>query len=175
MRQGLGIGAQGLGCVLLVLSLAAPVVRATAQDIAFGDDRAAAAKKGHVLLLSDSADVAKGREQVIELRFRVDSGFHINSHTPKDPLLIPTSLKLDSGHGVDVLGQEYPKGAAFKLGQGADAELLDVYQGEFRVRLRVKADAGPSTLTGALHYQACDDAACFPPKTLAVKVAVTGK
>ena len=175
MRQGLGIRAQGLGGLVLGLALVAPVMRVGAQDISFGDDRAAAAKKGHVLLLSDSADVAKGKEQVIELRFRVDPGFHINSHTPKDPLLIATVLKLDSGHGVDVLGQEYPKGAAFKLGQGADGEVLDVYQGEFRVKVRVKADAGDSTLTGALHYQACDDAACFPPKTLAVKVAITGK
>jgi Disulphide bond corrector protein DsbC len=175
MRQGTANREQRTGLLVLALALVALVMGARAQDISFGGDAAAAAKKGHVLLLSDSADVAKGKEQVIELRFRVDPGFHINSHTPKDPLLIATVLKLDSGHGVDVLGQEYPKGAAFKLGQGTDGEVLDVYQGEFRVKVRVKADAGDSTLTGALHYQACDDAACFPPKTLAVKVAVTGK
>jgi len=37
------------------------------------------------------------------------------------------------------------------------------------------ADPGKSVLTGALRYQACDGAACFPAKTLAVRVMVTGQ
>ena len=170
-RQGIGNREQGIGGVLLglALMLGMPV---KAQDISFGD---APAKKGHVVLLSDGVDVAAGKVQFVELRFRVEPGFHINSHMPRDPLLIGTSLKLDTGHGVDVQGVDYPKGAAFQLGQGKDAQMLDVYQGEFRVRVRMIADMGNSTMTGTLHYQACDDAACFPPKNLVVNVAVTGK
>ena len=57
----------------------------------------------------------------------------------------------------------------------ADAEMLDVYQGEFRVRLRVVAAKGAQTLAGTLRYQACDHAACFPPRSLPVQVAITGK
>jgi len=171
MKQGTGPRAQGSGLAVLLLALiaAGPL---WAQDISFGD---APAKKGHVVLLSDGVDVAAGKVQFVDLRFRVDPGFHINSHAPKDPLLIGTALKLDTGHGVDVQGVDYPKGAAFQLGQGKDAQMLDVYQGEFRVRVRMIADMGNSTMTGTLHYQACDDAACFPPKNLVVKVAVTGK
>ena len=170
-RQGIGNREQGIGAVLLGLALVVgmPV---KAQDISFGD---APAKKGHVVLLSDGVDVAAGKLQFVELRFRVEPGFHINSHAPRDPLLIGTVLKLDTGHGVDVQGMDYPKGASFQLGQGKDAQMLDVYQGEFRVRVRMIADMGNSTMTGTLHYQACDDAACFPPKNLVVKVAVTGK
>jgi hypothetical protein len=130
--------------------------------------------KDHVLLLSDSLQVKPGHEQMVELRFRVDPGFHINSHLPKDELLIPTVLTLDSGAGVDVKKVEYPAGVAFRLPVGA-GEMLDVYQGEFRVMVRMVADPGETTLMGKLRYQACDNAACFPPRTLAVKVAVSGR
>ncbi len=144
---------------------------AGAQEIRFGDARPRdSAARQHVELLTDAVEVRAGQAQVVELRFRVDPGFHINSHTPKDGLLVPTVLKLDSG--VDVAGVEYPAGAAFQL---ADGSTLDVYQGEFRVRVRLMAGAGKSVMTGALRYQACDGAACFPAKTLAVRVMVTGQ
>ena len=147
-----------------------------AQGIQLGETRPAA-NRGHVLLLSDAVQVDAGKSQVVDLRFRVDEGFHINSHAPKDELLIPTVLTLDPSHGVKVSDEAYQKGTAFRLsvGSGGEAgEMLDVYQGEFRVSLRVVVPKGASTLMGSLHYQACDDAACFPPKTLPVMIAVTG-
>ena len=67
-----------------------------AQEIRLGDGRAEAGK-GHVVLLSDSVEVEGGKASVVELRFRVEQGFHINSHAPKDELLIPTVLKLEPG------------------------------------------------------------------------------
>ena len=169
MRQIAGV--VGQRAALLVLLLLSPYL-GKAQEIRLGDARAAA-MKGHVVLLSDSISVAAGKPQVVELRFRVDPGFHINSHAPKDELLIPTALTLEASGPVKVAGEEYPAGSAFRLVVGA-GETLDVYQGAFAVRLRVVAPAGTSTLTGGLHYQACDNAACFPPKTLPVRVAVQG-
>jgi hypothetical protein len=171
-RQGPGLRVQGLG---LALVLGVSLTPGRAQDIQFGGggDRAAAAHKDHVRLADDGIVVDAGKPQVVELRFHVDPGFHINSHTPKDELLIPTVLRLDTAD-VKVVSEEYPKGTAFRLTVG-DGETLDVYQGEFRVMLRVIVPRGASTLTGALRYQACDNAACFPPRTLPVKVAVTGK
>ena len=53
-----------------------------------------AGHKGHVILVSDAAQVQADKPQVLNLDFRVDPGFHINSHTPKDDLLIPTVLPL---------------------------------------------------------------------------------
>ena len=153
------------------MALLIPVARA--QEIQLGVDRAAAAHKDHVSLLPDQIVVDAGKPQVVELRFHVDPGFHINSHTPKDELLIPTVLKLDAA-SVKVVSQEYPQGSLFRLTVG-DGETLDVYQGEFRVKLRVVVPRGVSTLSGSLHYQACDNAACFPPRNLPVNVAVTGK
>ena len=89
-----------------------------AAQIQFGEVRAAA-QKGHVVLLSDAVEVEAGKSQVVELRFRVDQGFHINSHVPKDELLIPTVLKLDASKGVKVADEEYQKGSPFRLSVGS--------------------------------------------------------
>jgi DsbC/DsbD-like thiol-disulfide interchange protein len=155
---------------MIVLSLCG-VLRA--QEIQMGDAQAEA-QKGHVVLLSDSVVLSAAKTQTVELRFRVGDGFHINSHTPKDELLIPTELTLDSRDGVIVLGEQYPKGSAFRLVIG-NGETLDVYQGEFRVTVQLTAAKGASLLTGSLRYQACDNAACFPPKSLPVKIALIGR
>ena len=170
MRQGLGIRDQGLGFLLALGMVASPI---WSQEIQLGGDRSAEVHKDHVSLAPDQIVVEAGKPQVVELRFHVDPGFHINSHTPKDELLIPTVLKLDAA-SVKVVSQEYPQGSSFRLTVG-DGETLDVYQGEFRVQLRVVVPRGVSTLSGSLHYQACDNAACFPPRNLQVNVAVTGK
>jgi hypothetical protein len=145
---------------------------AVAQEIRLGDARPVA--RQHVAALTDAIEVKAGREQVVELRFRVQDGYHINSHTPKDGLLIPTELRLEAAPTLVVKGEAYPAGAAFKLAIG-DGEVLDVYQGEFRVQVRVVAAPGSSTLTGSLKYQACDSSACFPPRVLPVVVAVSAR
>ena len=151
---------------MAVLSFAA-----RAQEIQLGG--APVAHKGHVELLSDAVEVKAGEPQVVVLRFRVEDGFHINSHTPKDELLIPTALRFNTGSVVKVVSQQYPKGSTFQLPLDK-SETLDVYQGEFRVGVQLVAPKGSSTLIGVLKYQACDNAVCFPPKELPVVVAVTG-
>ncbi|MFC6644938.1 protein-disulfide reductase DsbD domain-containing protein [Granulicella cerasi] len=125
----------------------------------------------HVELLSDSYIVAANKPDEIELRFRIDSGLHINSHAPKDELLLPTAVKLESLH---VLNVAYPAGKPFKLNVGK-GELLDVYEGEFRVRVKLAAPKGTTPVSGVLRYQACDTASCFPPRTLPLRFVVTGQ
>jgi hypothetical protein len=170
--QGTGSREQGTGRVLRLLAAVVLVCGVLkAQQIDLGVKKPVG--RDHVELLSDAVDVAAGKTQDVELRFRVDPGFHINSHTPMDEFLIPTKLTLD-GAGVKVVSEEYPTGVKFKLPIG-EGTILDVYQGEFRVMLRVLAPKGATTLSGMLRYQACDNAACFPPRTLGVKVAVNGR
>jgi len=157
--------------VLLLTAASAPPF--ASQELTLDADHAAP-RKNHVMLLDDAVLVDAGKPQDIELRFRVDAGLHVNSHAPQDELLLPTVLTLEPVNGVKVLSEEYPAGVKFHLNIGA-GETLDVYQGEFRVHVRLVAARGANVLTGALHYQACDTASCFPPRTLPLKVVVTGR
>ncbi len=168
MRRSPSIVRLVIVCAILTVSSAA-----AAQIQLGGIDRAAAARKQHVELLTDSLQLTANKVQDVELRFRVDPGFHINSHTPKDELLIPTQLKLQPS-SLHIAAEQYPPGSHFHLAIGA-GEDLDVYQGDFRVVLRVEPTRGDSTLTGALRYQACDTASCFPAKTLPIKIAVSAR
>ncbi len=130
--------------------------------------------KQYVEFGAEQQTVAAGKKSVVELHFRVVEGFHVNSHTPKSELLIPTVLTLSAGAGVTPGVAEYPKGQEYSFSFNP-GEKLDVYSGAFTVKVPVEASAGEHTLNGTLRYQACDKAACYPPKTLVVTVPVVGK
>lgn len=114
-------------------------------------------------------------QTVVPLNFRVASGFHINSNTPKSEFLIPTALKMDPPTDI-VLGKiEYPEGKDLVFPFSPD-EKLNVYSGDFTVNLSVhplnSVSPGKYIMRGLLRYQACDNAQCFPPKTLPVSFEV---
>jgi thiol:disulfide interchange protein len=118
--------------------------------------------------------VPAGKPAVLQLRFRVNEGFHVNSHTPKSELLIPTRVELDPDPAVKAAPAEYPAGQTFSFSFDP-SEKVDVYAGSFIVKVPVTAARGPHELHGALKYQACDHAACYPPRTLAIAVPFTAK
>lgn len=166
MRRSLNVG-----CALAVLGIlvASPV---WTQNIQLGAGSAqSAAQHQHVELVTDFIHVKAGQPDWVELHFRVDPGLHINSHTPKDELLVPTSFAVTGESQLKVIGEEYPAGIPLRLNVGA-GEVLSTYQGEFQVRLKIAAAKSDSTLTGVLRYQACDDRSCFPPRNLPVRVTV---
>ncbi|MGC2447280.1 MAG: protein-disulfide reductase DsbD domain-containing protein [Candidatus Sulfotelmatobacter sp.] len=111
----------------------------------------------------------------VPLNFRVASGFHINSNTPRSEFLIPTALKMDLPTDI-VLGKiEYPPGKDLVFPFSPD-EKLNVYSGDFTVNVMVhpltSVSPGKYLMRGVLRYQACDNAQCFPPKTLPVSFEV---
>jgi hypothetical protein len=130
--------------------------------------------KQYVSYAAEEQVVKAGKTSVVELRFRVMEGFHVNSHTPKSELLIPTNLTLQPAAGVKAATVEYPAGTEYSF-SFEPGEKLDVYTGAFTVKVPVVAEAGPHTVDGVLRYQACDNAACYPPKSLPVQVVVTSK
>jgi DsbC/DsbD-like thiol-disulfide interchange protein len=111
---------------------------------------------------------------MLELRFHVMTGFHVNSHTPTSPTLIATALTLQPANGVKAGELEYPAGKPYSFSFDP-GDKLDVYAGDFTVKLPVVAAEGAHTMEGTLKYQACDNASCYPPKTLPVKVEFTAK
>jgi hypothetical protein len=130
--------------------------------------------KQHVAYVAEAQTVAAGRKAVLELRFHVDEGFHVNSHTPRSELQIATAVALAASEGVKVQAAEYPQGREFSFAFDP-GEKLDVYSDDFVVKVPVVATAGQHELKGELKYQACDHAACFPPRTLPLDVVFTAR
>lgn len=114
--------------------------------------------------------VAAGRPAIVEFDFRVGQGLHINTNMPRSEFLIPTRLRFMPPTDIAVGKVEYPAGEELVL--SFSKEKLSVYTGDFKVKAQVSASrsatTGPYTVHGELKYQACNDKACFPPKTLPV-------
>ena len=122
--------------------------------------------------------MSPGETRRVELDFRVNSPFHINSNKPHSNLLIPTQLKLAAPKPLDIAAIEYPPGEDQTFPFSPN-EKLSVYTGDFAVNVLVKAPpflSGRSFhVGGELYYQACDKNACYPPKKLAVDFDVSVK
>ena len=68
----------------------------------------------------------------------------------------------------------YPAGLDYTLPLDP-TEKLNVYTGEFVIEARLVAAAGDHLVEAKLRYQACDENACMPPKTITVPIDVAGK
>jgi len=153
------------------LSLLALTLTAAAQ---LGSMDAKPAPKSYVAYAAEAQAVPAGKPATLALRFHVNDGYHVNSHTPKSEFLIPTAVKVDPADGVKAGALVYPPGKLFSF-SFEPGEKLDVYAGDFTVKLPVTAAAGEHTLNATLSYQACDNAACYPPRSLPVKILFTAK
>jgi hypothetical protein len=122
-----------------------------------------------------TASITRGKPGTVQLQFRVGSGFHINSNTPKSEFLIPTSLKLNPPTDIVVGKVTYPAGVDRSFPFAPD-EKISVYGGDFALKVVIRplgtVVPGKYALHGELRYQACDNAACYPPKKLPVDFEV---
>jgi len=156
---------------VLVLAAGASAQLGSAQ---LGNMDAPAKPRPTVLYAAESQSVPAARRAVLELRFQIVPGFHINSHTPKSELLIPTTLTLEPATGVKPGAPVYPAGQPYSF-PSVPGNKLDVYAGNFIIRLPVVATPGDHTMGATLKYQACDNASCYPPKSLPIKIVFIAK
>jgi Thiol:disulfide interchange protein DsbD, N-terminal len=119
--------------------------------------------------------IARGTPGWVSLHFQVEPGFHINSHTPLESYLIPTSIIWDPPTDIVIEGATYPKGELRSFAFAPDSK-LSVYTGTFIITAQVHplstVAASKYMVHGQLKYQACDNAACYPPKRLPVEFEV---
>ncbi len=130
-------------------------------------------------LFPEQVSVPAGKPTAVTLRFRVVQGLHINSHTPSDAFLIPTDFSIPDGIGPDGASVRlnaaiYPPGTIISLAFDPKTK-LSVYTGEFIIQARIVATPGNHLVQAKLHYQACDQNQCMPPKTINVPIDVIGK
>lgn len=120
-------------------------------------------------------NIDRGKPGTVDLQFRVARGFHINSNQPKQDYLKKTELKLDAPTDIVIGRITYPPGQdrSFSF---APKDKLSVYSGDFEVQVTVRPlhNVLPTkyAIHGFLKYQACDNAACYPPKQLPVTFEV---
>ena len=111
----------------------------------------------------------------VGLEIALDPGYHVNSNTPLDDLLIPTVLRLDPPDGFTLEGVAFPE--AILLEQVGVEEPLAVFEEAFTIGAALRVDAslapGAYAVPGTLRYQACNDRMCFNPTNAPVEFAVT--
>jgi DsbC/DsbD-like thiol-disulfide interchange protein len=112
-----------------------------------------------------------GARVTARLHFKIEKGFHTQSHKPSEDYFIPTSLKLENVAGIKAGSFKYPEGKEEKVA-GLDKP-LSVYEEEFEISVPLALSAQarlPATIEGTLKYQACKGAVCFPPRELKLKL-----
>lgn len=130
--------------------------------------------KNVLKVISGPAITAKPGSTIhIPLSLQVDEGYHVNSNAPSEDFLIPLRLTWSPGALQNTV-VSFPKPQFEKF--AFSEKPLSVFKGTFEVgtRFKVSADAkpGPASVTGKLHYQACNDRMCLTPRTLDVSVPI---
>ncbi len=159
--------------VIATLSLA--LSSAHAQIVpADGHARAQNTQNSVTYLFPEQVTIPAGKSSPVALHFRVAPGLHINSHTPSNNYLIPTTLSIPATVDVRLDAIHYPAGAEMTLPIDPQTK-LNVYTGDFVIEARLMAAPGDHLVEGKLRYQACDRNECLPPKAITVPIDVIGK
>jgi hypothetical protein len=164
----------GLACFVVAACLLAGV--SFAQKFPWQDTPEAGGKTPQTVRFEgpDQTEVAARKPQVVELRFRIQDGFHINSHTPHEKNLIPTQLMVVDGDGVTVSAVDFPPGTDTSFAF-APNDKVSVYTGMVTLRAHMTVTPGGHLLQGALRYQACDANSCMPPRKIPVAISLLAK
>jgi len=132
------------------------------------------AQSSGYLTVGEPQKVAGKRNAAVQAKIPVSvrPGFHVNSNTPTDEYLIPLKLTWTAAGALEGGSVTYPKPSLEKY-EFAEKP-LSVFTGNFELvanfKVAANAPAGPGAAVGKLRYQACNDRACFPPKTVDVTV-----
>jgi Disulphide bond corrector protein DsbC len=163
--------------VVLTFALAACTTAIFAtQARAQSDSTSRSILKGAAVeyLYPEQVSVPANKPTEVTLHFQVAQGLHINSHSPKEEFLIPTTFSIPDGAGVKLETATYPVGKDFVL-PSDPGNKLSVYTEEFTIQARIVAPAGNHLVEAKLRFQACDKSVCLPPKTIPVAIDVIGK
>jgi hypothetical protein len=125
-------------------------------------------------LFPEQVTVPAGKATDVALHFRIADGLHVNSHTPREEFLIPTSFSLPDNPDVQLKETNYPTGSDMTL-ESDPGNKVSVYTGEFVIQTKLIASAGDHLVEAKLHFQACNNNTCMPPKTIPVTIDVIGK
>jgi thiol:disulfide interchange protein DsbD len=115
--------------------------------------------------LTGAVDQRNGAQVHGVVTATIENGWHINSNKPLDEFVIPTKLSFDN---ADLVSADYPPHTvrAFTFSGG---QKLAVFQDTIRIPFSATLKSG-NTINGKLHYQACNDTVCLPPRDAEVTI-----
>jgi hypothetical protein len=124
-----------------------------------------------------SVELKAGDSAEVALKLTIASGYHINANPPSFSYLKATELTVEPSEGVAQGKPVYPSSVTRKFAFSKDP--LAVYEGQTAIKLPLSAaenaQKGAHTLKGKLRIQACDEEACYPPRTIETSIPVTIK
>lgn len=122
-------------------------------------------------------EIKAGSTGEASVKLMIASGYHINANPPSFSYLKATELTIEAGAGITSGKPVYPGSVTRKFAFSKDP--LAVYEGETAIKLPVSvaanAQKGAQTLKARLRIQACDDEACYLPRTIETSIPVTVK
>ncbi|HEX8922329.1 MAG TPA: protein-disulfide reductase DsbD N-terminal domain-containing protein, partial [Pyrinomonadaceae bacterium] len=124
-----------------------------------------------------SVEIKAGSSGEATVKLTIASGYHINANPPSFPYLKETELQIEPSAGITPGQPVYPSSVTRKFAFSKDP--LAVYEGETAIKLPLSAagnaQKGAQTLRGKVRVQACDEEACYPPRTIETSIPVTVK
>ena len=124
-----------------------------------------------------SVEIKAGASAETSVKLTIASGYHINANPPSFSYLKATELAVEPVEGITPGKPVYPASVTRKFAFSKDP--LAVYEGDAEIKLPLSAAGnakkGAQTLKGRLRIQACDEEACYPPRTIETSIPVTVK
>ncbi|MEX2288609.1 MAG: DUF255 domain-containing protein [Planctomycetaceae bacterium] len=123
--------------------------------------------------------LTKGGTCRVVMYVDIADGWHINTNPAKPDKFIATEFTLKSKQGTTLTNVQYPAGKPVKVpGLNEPQHIYEkraVIYGELKVPETVAANEEELELS--VHYQACNDKSCLPPKTFKLegKLPIVGK
>lgn len=120
--------------------------------------------------------VTRGAKARGVITMNIPSGLHVNSNRPSSQYSIATTVRI-IGAGIRSASVSYPRGHDRKFEFSETP--VNVYQGTVRFPFAVNV---PARFTGkrlrlrvVVHYQACTNEVCYPPKDKEIAVTAAVK
>jgi len=119
-------------------------------------------------------EIYKDKDTIeLALKLNIKEKFHINSYKVDDPTLIKTTIDFEKGD-FNLLNSYFPGDKLLKF-EFSESKIR-VYEGEniigFRLVAAKSLPDGEYQVKLKFNYQACDNAVCYPPKTIEVNVKI---
>lgn len=161
-------------CAAIVLAAIVFSNYVSGQEIT-GPDASSSVEPVSVTAYSSKTDIAMGEEFEVAIRLSIDEGWHINSGSPMQDMMIPTEINVGE-FPFYVERIKYPEGEMVSFAFSPD-EKLSVYGGEVWINLSLKtgpeAEEGEFTLPLTVRSQACNDRYCLAPETQDLSFGLT--